>query len=116
MRKNIFRSLPRPAAAVALAAVLATGCATNVHVRSEPEGAMIRYRGEGRATFRWKTAPTTAPADLKLWYGRVSAYAIWPDGTVSDVATRSLSAMRPEEEIVLRPNPALPKRGVAPAR
>lgn len=77
---------------------------------------MIRYRGEGRATFRWKTAPSTAPTDLKLWYGRMSAYAIWPDGTVSDVETRSLSSMRPEEEIVLRPNPALPKRGVGPSR
>ncbi|MBR1608492.1 MAG: hypothetical protein IJ678_02620, partial [Kiritimatiellae bacterium] len=102
-------------ASAAAAALLSCGCATRVLVKSEPEGAWIRYRGEGRATFRWKSAPTAAPADLKLYYGRVSAYAIWPDGSVSDVATVPLSASRPVEEIVLRPNPALPRRPPAAA-
>lgn len=109
-RNSIF------AVALAAASIFLSGCATHVKVRSEPEGAMIRYRGEGRASFRWKTAPSTAPVDLSLRYGRMSAYAIWPDGTVSDVETRSLSSTRKEEEIVLRPNPALPKRGGRPAR
>ncbi len=103
-------------AALVLCAALATGCATRVRIESEPAGAMIRYRGEGRATFRWKTAPTAAPADLKLYYGRISAYAIWPDGTVSEKKTLSLSALRPEEKIVLRPDPSLPKRGGAAAQ
>ena len=100
-------------AALALCAAFATGCATRVRIESEPSGAMIRYRGEGRAAFRWRTAPTAAPADLKLYYGRISTYAIWPDGTVSEKKSVSLSALRPEERIVLRPDPSLPKRGGA---
>ena len=63
--------------------LLSSGCATKVTFISDPPGAYIRYRGEGRAAFRWKTAPNPAPTEINVYYGRISAYAIWPDGDIN---------------------------------
>ncbi len=104
------------------AAMLAGGCASTVRVRTEPaQGAMIYYRGEGRPTFRWKPAPTTSPASFKVYYSAISAYAWWPaTGEQSDIVYVPLSNWGDPDEIVLRPNPALPRvtpgGGAAPAR
>ena len=103
------------------AAMLAGGCASTVRVRTEPGKAMIYYRGEGRPTFRWKPAPTTSPASFKVYYSAISAYAWWPaTGEQSDIVYVPLSNWGDPDEIVLRPNPALPRvtpgGGAAPAR
>lgn len=107
----------------AFAAVAGAGCATgsahgssgvglptHVRIRTEPEGGAIRYRGEGRATFRWQWAyPTTTETEFDTRYGRITAYAVWPDGTVSPKVTVPLSSFRDPEPIVLRRDPSLPK-------
>jgi hypothetical protein len=95
--------------ALAAAALLGAGCVSTVRVRSEPEGAMIRYRGEGRAAFRWKTAPTSAPTSFDVYYGRISVYGIWPDGSQSAHRTVTLSNWRDPDEIVVRPDPSVPR-------
>ncbi len=77
--------------AAGLAACLLTGCATRLHIVSEPAGAVVRVRGEGRASFRWETGKTTTPCDMNVYYGRVSSYVIWPDGTRSVTKTVPLS-------------------------
>lgn len=91
--------------------MLAGGCATKIKVTSEPSGAMIRYRGEGRASYRWKTAPTLTPCEFSVPYGRISAYAIWPgpaqagdesgamNGIHSEKKQVDLSLLRDEESI-----------------
>ncbi|MGI5870174.1 MAG: hypothetical protein ACOX9C_12125 [Kiritimatiellia bacterium] len=71
-----LRILP---ATLMLAALMLGGCATKIKVTSEPSGAMVRLRGEGRAAFRWKTGPTVTPCEMDVYYGRVSVYVIWPD-------------------------------------
>lgn len=92
---------------LAALAALSAGCATHVRIQSEPAGAMIRYRGEGRAAFRWKTAPTTAPTEFDTRYGRISVYAVWPDGTKSEHVMVPLSSWQDPAPIVLR-KPARP--------
>ena len=99
-------------AALCAALCLAGGCASHVRVRTEPAGAWVRYRGEGRAAFRWKTAPSVAPTAFDVYYGRISAYAVWPDGSQSRHETVTLSNWRDPEEIVLRPDPSLPRVGL----
>lgn len=91
--------------------VLFGGCATKIKVTSEPAGAMVRYRGEGRASYRWKTAPKLTPCEFSVPYGRISAYAIWPDkaqaktesggmnGVQSERKQVNLSLLRDEESI-----------------
>lgn len=105
-----MKTLPL-AVALCAAAVLCGGCATRVKVRTEPAGAMVRYRGEGRAAFRWKTAPTASPTEFDVYYGRISAYAVWPDGSQSRHETVTLSNWRDTEEIVLRKDPSIPRIG-----
>ena len=96
------------------AAALGAGCASTVQVRSEPAGARIRWRGEGRATFRWQDAPGPAPTTLAdVYYGRISAYAIWPDGSQSRKTEVVLSNWRDPDPVVLRPDPSLPRIGAA---
>lgn len=96
------------------AAALGAGCASTVQVRSEPAGARIRWRGEGRATFRWKDAPSPAPTTLAdVYYGRISVYAIWPDGAESPRREVVLSNWRDPEPVVLRPDPSIPRRTAA---
>ncbi len=90
-------------------AFLATGCATRMIITSEPEGAMVRLRGEGRAAFRWKTGPSATPCEMDVYYGRVSVYVIWPDGeekapgrlrgVVSERQTRDLSLWHRTEAV-----------------
>ena len=106
-----FRTMKTPVlSALLAAALLAGGCATHVRVRTEPaEGAVIRYRGEGRASFRWKTAPTTSPAEFDVYYGRMSVYAYWPaTGQRSEKRMLTLSNWRDPDEVVLRPDPSQP--------
>ncbi len=95
-------------------AAFAAGCTTHVRIRTEPEGGVIRYRGEGRANFRWKYAyPTRTKSEFDTYYGRITTYATWPDGAESEKVTVPLSSFRDPPEIVLskpghRPPP--PKR------
>lgn len=87
-----------------LFAVLAcclAGCTTQINVHTDPSGAKIRYRGEGRAAFRWKDAPTLGDASFPVRYGRISVYALWPDGVRSDPVTLPLSMWRKEETVNL---------------
>ncbi|NLB68632.1 MAG: hypothetical protein GX804_02950 [Lentisphaerae bacterium] len=76
-KKNVFSCL-------LAGAMLAGGCMTRIKVTSEPSGAMVRYRGEGRASYRWKTAPRPTPCEFRVPYGRISAYSIWPEKKSSD--------------------------------
>ena len=92
------------------AAVFAGGCSTpdlpafrtDVTVRTEPEGAIVRYRGLGRASFRWITAPTATPTTFEAPYGRISVYAAWPDGTKSEHVEVPLSMWRGTCEVLIR--------------
>ena len=74
------------------------GCATRMRITSEPEGAMVRLRGEGRAAFRWKTGPTATPCEMDVYYGRVSVYVIWPDGQVSEPG--KISGVKSEKKTI----------------
>ena len=96
------------------AAALGAGCASTVRIQSEPAGARIRWRGEGRASFRWRDAPSPAPTTLDgVYYGRISVYAIWPDGAESQHREVVLSNWRDPEPVVLRPDPSIPRRTAA---
>ena len=110
MRTSAMVSFPCIAALCA-AVLLCSGCASHVRVRTEPAGALVRYRGEGRAAFRWKTAPSAAPTEFDVYYGRISAYAIWPDGSQSRHEMVTLSNWRDPDEIVLRPDRSQPRAG-----
>lgn len=66
-------------ALVMMAALMTAGCATKVQFTSEPEGAVIRYRGAGRASYRWNTASQVTPAEATVYYGKITAYAVWID-------------------------------------
>ena len=88
---------------------LAAGCATQINVHTEPGGAKIRSRGEGRAAFRWKDAPSLGDTSFKVRYGRISVYALWPDNVRSEKVTLPLSMWRDVENITLvRPDAAAP--------
>lgn len=96
-----------------VAAFLSGGCATKMVITSEPAGAMVRLRGEGRAAFRWQTGPTVTPCEMDVYYGRVSVYVIWPEkvvdggktgmtfqnGTKSEKKEIELSAWRDVEKV-----------------
>ena len=69
---------------LSLLCLLAAGCASTVKVTSEPAGALVRVRGSGRASYRWKTVGLT-PCEFKTPYSAVNALVRWKDGTVSDV-------------------------------
>ena len=98
------------------AAALGAGCASTVRIQSEPAGARVRWRGEGRASFRWRDAPAPAPTTLEgVYYGRISAYAVWPDGSQSPKTEIVLSNWRDPEPVVLRPDPSLPRLPAAAA-
>ena len=100
--------------AICALAALAAGCSTHVRIRTEPEGGVIRYRGEGRAAFRWQYAyPTKTKTEFDTRYGRITTYARWPDGSESEKVSVSLSSFEDPPEIVLRPSvppPAAPPR------
>jgi len=82
--------------------LFAGGCATRIRITSEPEGALVRLRGEGRAAFRWKTGPTVTPCEMDVYYGRVSAYVIWPNGETSKPG--QISGVKSEKKTVTLPN------------
>ena len=84
---------------LAASVIFSSGCATKVNFTSDPPGAFIRYRGEGRAAFRWKTEPVRTPTMVKMYYGRISAYAIWPDGK-TDPDTKLLIPVKTEPQEV----------------
>jgi len=121
---------------LALLAAAAAGCATqaahgthgvgvstHVRIRTEPAGGAIRYRGEGRASFRWQWARNhrakvregmelpiaRTETEFDTRYGRITAYAVWPDGTQSPKVTVPLSSFRDPEPIVLKRDPSLPR-------
>ena len=106
---------------LAVAALFVSGCATKVVITSAPPGAQVRYRGEGRAAFRWKDAPTVTPTEIKVYYGRISAYAFWeagpPDPETGKIPVElsvtkevSLSSSREKEELhFIRPSLPTPK-------
>ena len=75
-----------------------SGCATRMRITSEPEGALVRLRGEGRAAFRWQTGPTVTPCEMDVYYGRVSAYVIWPNGETSKPG--QISGVKSEKKTV----------------
>lgn len=76
--------------------VFLAGCATTVKVTSEPAGAIVRLRGEGRAAFRWMTGPTLTPCEMDVYYGRVSVYVIWPNG--QQVGGSKISGVKSEKK------------------
>jgi len=96
MKKQIFL------VALLAGCVLLSGCVTKIKITSEPAGAMVRLRGEGRAAFRWMTGPSVTPCEMDVNYGRVSVYVIWPDGT--QASQGKISGVKSEkQEIDLSP-------------
>ena len=97
----------------ALLAALATGCVSHVTVTSDVPGAMIRYRGHGRPSYRWQTPAgglVRKPGDtcqFQTRYSSVDVYAIWNEGTPnmvkSEVRTVPLSNWRDPETVKLNP-------------
>ncbi len=79
MNLHLFRAL-----SIALVSVLAVGCASTVKVTSDPPGAVVRARGSGRASYRWKTEGKT-PCEFKTYYSTINACVQWPDGTISEI-------------------------------
>lgn len=70
---------------LALVALMAAGCVSTVTVTSDTPGALIRYRGKGRPSYRWKTGGLVKqPGDtcsFRANYSAVDVYAIWDEGT-----------------------------------
>lgn len=70
---------------VAGLALAGAGCMTNVSVTADEPGALIRYRGKGRPSYRWKTGGLVKkPGDtcsFRANYSAVDVYAIWDEGT-----------------------------------
>ena len=73
-----------PLLSAAILAVMATGCVSNVTVTSNDPGALIRYRGHGRPSYRWKTGGLVKKPGEKCTFGAnyssVEVYAIWDEG------------------------------------
>lgn len=63
--------------------LLLTGCASTVHVTSDPPGAIVRARGSGRASYRWRTVGLT-PCEFPAEYSTIVTYVQWRDGTQSE--------------------------------
>ena len=95
--------MPRPTffLLILAAASLAAGCATKLQFTSDPPGALIRVRGEGRASFRWQDAPAPTPTEMTVKYGRISAYAIWPEGAPDPETGRFPATISAQQEIPL---------------
>jgi len=80
----MFERFCARAAGLALAAALATGCATHVAVTSDPSPAMVYAKGCGRASYHWRAVGRT-PMTYKSWYTHEIAFARWTDGVQSAV-------------------------------
>ena len=72
------------AASLALAATLATGCATHVAMTSDPSPATVYAKGCGRASYHWHAVGRT-PMTYKSWYTHEIAFAKWTDGVQSAI-------------------------------
>lgn len=72
------------AASLALAATLATGCATHVAMTSDPSPATVYAKGCGRASYHWHVVGCT-PMTYKSWYSHEVAFAKWTDGVQSAI-------------------------------
>ena len=68
--------------------LLAAGCATTITVTADEPGALIRYRGKGRPSYRWKTAGLVrSPAEPCVFtanYSTVQLYGVWDEGTPNE--------------------------------
>lgn len=64
---------------------LAAGCMSTVTVTADEPGALIRYRGKGRPSYRWRTAGLVRgpdkPCVFKAHYSTISLYGVWDEGT-----------------------------------
>lgn len=78
MKKSLFLAL------ASFALVLSTGCVSTVSVTSDTPGAVIRYRGKGRPSYRWKTVGyVKKPGDVckfRANYSSIDVYAYWDEG------------------------------------
>ena len=91
------------------AAALCAGCASTIRVRTEPAGARVLYRGSGNPRYRWTAAPAGDPASFEVLYSGVKLWAAWPDGSQSRIESLTLSNWGDPGEVVLRPDPSLPR-------
>ena len=73
---------------VAGLALAGAGCMTNVSVTADEPGALIRYRGKGRPSYRWTTAGLVRnPGDtctFRANYSTIMVYAVWNEGTPNE--------------------------------
>lgn len=73
---------------IAALGIFATGCATTVTVTADEPGALIRYRGKGRPSYRWRTAGLVRkpgdPCSFKAHYSTVTTYAVWNEGSPNE--------------------------------
>jgi hypothetical protein len=79
-----MRLRPNFLPSILLALILASGCASTVKVTSDPPGALVRFRGSGRASYRWKTVGIT-PCEYRARYNAVKTVVFWKDGTASEI-------------------------------
>lgn len=68
---------------VSVCMFIAAGCASTVKVVSDPPGAMVRVRGCGRPSYKWKSAGIT-PCEFKVPYSKIQIYTSWNDGVKSE--------------------------------
>ncbi len=70
------------------AALFAAGCATTITVTADEPGALIRYRGKGRPSYRWKTAGLVRSPDkpcvFTASYSTIQVYGVWDEGTPNE--------------------------------
>lgn len=95
----------------ALAVLFTAGCASTVTVTANEPGAMIRFRGHGRPSYRWQTPAgglvrkAGDSCQFKTRYSTIDVYAIWDEGTEkaakSDVVTIPLSNWSDPEPVTL---------------
>jgi len=89
---------------LALACLSAVGCASTVKVTSDPSGALVRVRGSGRASYRWKSVGLT-PCEFETPYSAVNACVQWKDGSVSEVVRLPIPVFGEPEPLHFRKQP-----------
>ena len=76
---------------VAAVGLFSVGCVSTVTVTTDEPGALVRYRGKGRPSYRWKTAGIVRkagdPCTFQAHYSTVTAYAVWNEGTPNERRT-----------------------------
>ena len=85
---------PLSAFSLLLAATLglwSAGCVSTVSVTTDEPGALVRYRGKGRPSYRWTTAGLVrkagTPCTFQAPYSTVTVYAVWDEGTPGERRT-----------------------------